>query len=53
MNVLALTILISLVLAGIFLICFICEILKPRKNSLEQTSLLHLEESDTPTPSQK
>ncbi|MDP0491071.1 MAG: hypothetical protein Q7Q71_08505 [Verrucomicrobiota bacterium JB023] len=44
MNVLALTLLISLVLAGIFLVCFTFELLKPRKTSLEHVSLLPLED---------
>lgn len=44
MNVLALTLLISLVLAGIFVVCFACEVIKPRKSSLEHTSLLPLDD---------
>ncbi|MEM9081846.1 MAG: hypothetical protein AAGC74_14275 [Verrucomicrobiota bacterium] len=44
MNVLALTLLISLVLAGIFIACFTIELLKPRKSSLEQTALLPLDD---------
>lgn len=44
MNVLALTLLISLILAVLFLVCFTCEILKPRKTSLEQTALLPLDD---------
>ncbi|GHC41662.1 hypothetical protein [Roseibacillus persicicus] len=48
MEVLALTILVSLVLAIIFLVCFTCEVIKPRKNSLEHTSLLPLDDDPTP-----
>lgn len=50
MEVLALTILISLILAIIFLVCFTCEIVKPRKNSLEHTSLLPLDDEPKDNP---
>lgn len=50
MNVLALTILISLVLAGIFLVCFTFEVIKPRKTSLDQTSLLPLDDDPSAKP---
>lgn len=50
MEVLALTILVSLILAIIFLVCFTCEIVKPRKNSLEHTSLLPLDDEPLVTP---
>jgi hypothetical protein len=44
MEVLAVTILVSVILAVLFLICFTFEMIKPRKNSLEHTSLLPLDE---------
>ncbi|MGJ8725979.1 MAG: hypothetical protein ACSHYB_15600 [Roseibacillus sp.] len=50
MDVLALTILVSLILAVIFLVCFTCEIIKPRKNSLEHTSLLPLDDEPVTAP---
>ncbi len=40
MNVLAITILVSLCLAGIFLMCFFLETTRKNKRSLEQDSLL-------------
>lgn len=49
MEVLAVTIFVSLVFAITFVICFTCEITKPRKNSLEHTSLLPLDEDPSPT----
>ncbi len=47
MNVLALTILISTCLAGIFIACFAAEIRRNRRSSPERDSLLPL---DNPTP---
>lgn len=40
MNVIALTLLISLCLAGIFIVCFACESKRGRRRSLERESLL-------------
>ena len=40
MNALALTLLISLCLAGIFIVCYACESSRKRKRSLERESLL-------------
>lgn len=48
MNVLALTILISICLAAIFIVCFIAEQRKPRSRGLEQQALMPL---DDPSPS--
>jgi hypothetical protein len=49
MNVLALTILISTCLAGIFIACFAAEIRRARRSSPERDSLLPLD-LDTPAP---
>jgi hypothetical protein len=49
MNVLALTILISTCLAGIFIACFAGEIRRARRSSPERDSLLPLD-LDTPAP---
>lgn len=43
MNVLALTILISMCLAGIFIACFAAEIRRGRRSSPERDSLLPLD----------
>ena len=43
MNVLALTILISSCLAGVFIACFAAEIRRARRTSLERDSLLPLD----------
>ncbi len=51
MNVLALTILVSSCLAGIFIACFAVEIRRARRTSPERDSLLPLE-SETPALSQ-
>jgi hypothetical protein len=47
MNVLALTILVSSCLAGIFIACFAMEVLRARRTSPERDSLLPLD-PDTP-----
>jgi hypothetical protein len=47
MKILALTILVSLCLAGIFIVCFIGEIRRGRKSSPERDSLLPLEDDET------
>jgi hypothetical protein len=44
MNVFALTLLVSLCLAGIFVVCFACESKRTRKRSLERESLLPLDD---------
>ena len=44
MNVFALTLLVSLCLAGIFVVSFACECKRTRKRSLEQESLLPLDD---------
>jgi len=49
MNVIAITLLISLLLAGIFIICFATEAFRKNNSSSEQTSLLPLED-ETPQP---
>lgn len=46
MNVLAITIYLSLILAGIFITCFAAECLKRHKSSPEQDSLLPLDDED-------
>lgn len=46
MNVLALTILVSSCLAGIFIACFAVEIRRARRTSPERDSLLPLESED-------
>lgn len=46
MIVLGVTILISLCLAGIFIVCFAVEAKSPRRSSPERDSLLPLDESD-------
>ncbi|RYD24639.1 MAG: hypothetical protein EOP87_25780 [Verrucomicrobiaceae bacterium] len=52
MNVLALTILVSSCLAGIFIACFAAEIRRSRRTSPERDSLLPLE-TETPSPANK
>lgn len=53
MNVLALTILVSSCLAGIFIACFAVEIRRARRTSPERDSLLPLDlENPAPTPTQ-
>ncbi len=44
MNVLALTILISVCLAAIFVVCFIGELRKPHKRGIEHHALMPLED---------
>ncbi|MCP5536475.1 MAG: hypothetical protein H7A51_09620 [Akkermansiaceae bacterium] len=44
MNVLALTILISVCLAAIFIVCFIGELRKPRKRGIEHHALMPLDD---------
>lgn len=48
MNVLALTILVSSCLAGIFIACFAVEIRRARRSSPERDSLLPLDPEPTP-----
>jgi hypothetical protein len=50
MNVLALTILISSCLAGIFIACFAAEIRRSRRTSPERDSLLPLDPESPPAP---
>jgi hypothetical protein len=50
MNVLALTILISSCLAGIFIACFAAEIRRARRSSPERDSLLPLDPETPPAP---
>ena len=52
MNVLALTILVSSCLAGIFIACFAAEIRRGRRSSPERDSLLPLD-TESPDPSEK
>lgn len=56
MNVLALTILISVCLAGIFIVCFIAELKRNSRRGIEHDALLPLEDdapiTPTPPPSQ-
>jgi hypothetical protein len=49
MNVLALTILVSTCLAGIFIACFAMEIRRSRRTSPERDSLLPLDLEQVPT----
>ena len=49
MNVLALTILVSTCLAGIFIACFAMEIRRARRTSPERDSLLPLDPETPPT----
>jgi hypothetical protein len=49
MNVLALTILVSSCLAGIFIACFVMEIRRARRTSPERDSLLPLDPQSAPT----
>ena len=51
MDALALTLLISLCLAGIFIISFACEIGRKKKRSLERESLLPFDDDDSTPPS--
>ena len=48
MNVLALTILVSSCLAGIFIACFVMELRRARRTSPERDSLLPLDPDHTP-----
>lgn len=48
MNVIALTILVSSCLAGIFICCFVGEFRRSRRSSPERDSLLPLDDDDTP-----
>jgi hypothetical protein len=50
MNVLALTILISFCLAGIFIACFALELRRSRQASPERDSLLPLDDTPDPSP---
>ncbi|MFK7909572.1 MAG: hypothetical protein AB8F34_03120 [Akkermansiaceae bacterium] len=49
MNVLALTIMLSLCLAGIFVVFFIYELKKPRRRGIEHQALMPLEEDNFKT----
>ncbi|MCH7226160.1 hypothetical protein [Haloferula sp. A504] len=51
MNVLALTILVSTCLAGIFIFCFIGELRRSRHSSPERDSLLPFSDDDSDDPS--
>ena len=46
MNVLALTIMLSLLLAAIFIVCCVNELKKPRRRGIEHQALLPLEEDN-------
>ena len=46
MKVIALTLLVSLCLAGIFIIAFACEMGRKRRRSLERESLLPFDDDD-------
>ncbi len=46
MQVLALTILLSLLLASIFVLCFVHELKKPRRRGIEHHALMPLEEDN-------
>ena len=50
MNVLALTILVSSCLAGIFIACFVMELRRARRTSPERDSLLPLDPEMPPGP---
>ncbi len=50
MNVLALTILVSTALAGVFIVCFAVEMRRARQSSPERDSLLPLDDEDPPAP---
>lgn len=50
MNVLALTILISVCLAGIFIVCFIYELKRNKRRGIEHDSLLPLDDDETSPP---
>jgi len=47
MNVLALTILISVCLAAIFIVCFIVELRRPNRRGIEHHALMPLEDDAT------
>ncbi len=51
MNVLALTILVSSCLAGIFIACFAMEVMRSRRTSPERDSLLPLDPENPRDPS--
>jgi len=50
MNVLALTILISVCLAGIFIVCFIAELKRNKRRGIEHDSLLPLDDDESTPP---
>jgi hypothetical protein len=50
MNVLALTILISVCLAGIFIVCFIAELKRNKRRGIEHDSLLPLDDDESSPP---
>ena len=49
-NVLALTLFISICLAGIFIVCFAAEVRRSRRSSPERDSLMPLDLAATPPP---
>lgn len=49
MNVLALTILISVCLAAIFIVCFIAELKRHKRRGIEHDALLPLEDDESST----
>ena len=49
MNVLALTILISVCLAAIFIVCFVAELKRGKRRGIEHVSLLPLDDDDSVT----
>lgn len=51
MNVLALTILISVCLAAIFIVCFVAELKRGKRRGIEHVSLLPLDDDTLSTPS--
>lgn len=50
MNVIALTILVSSCLAGIFIVCFAVELRRSKHSSPERDSLLPLDDDSTDSP---
>ena len=50
MNVLALTILISVLLVAIFIICFVAELTRNKRRGIEHDSLLPLEDDESTPP---
>ncbi len=50
MNVIALTLLVSMALGGIFIVCFATESCRRKKSSPERDSLLPLQDDSNSTP---